>query len=85
MPQVISGEPPDLTRPPGGCRFRPRCAFAVERCAGQEPALAGGLAESGGHLAACYRWQEIAGLPPVSSAVAGARPTEPERLAQRQP
>jgi oligopeptide/dipeptide ABC transporter ATP-binding protein len=85
MPQVISGEPPDLWRPPDGCRFRLRCAFAVERCAEQEPALSGDFEPPGGHLVACHRWQEIASLSPVSAAVADERPTVPERLAQGQP
>ena len=35
------GEPPDLLRPPSGCRFHPRCPFATERCA-VEAAAAGG-------------------------------------------
>jgi peptide/nickel transport system ATP-binding protein len=28
----IPGNPPDLASPPDGCRFRPRCPFAVEKC-----------------------------------------------------
>ncbi|MEM0246989.1 MAG: ABC transporter ATP-binding protein [Desulfurococcaceae archaeon] len=28
----IPGAPPDLTRPPPGCRFAPRCKYASERC-----------------------------------------------------
>jgi oligopeptide/dipeptide ABC transporter ATP-binding protein len=34
-----------------GCRFRPRCAWAVERCATEEPAL---LELAPGHKAACW-------------------------------
>jgi oligopeptide/dipeptide ABC transporter ATP-binding protein len=35
----IQGQPPDLTRLPPGCAFRPRCAFAVARCAEAVPPL----------------------------------------------
>mgnify|MGYP001236180641 CR=1 FL=1 len=34
----IPGTPPDLLRPPGGCRFAERCPFATERCRAEEPA-----------------------------------------------
>jgi oligopeptide/dipeptide ABC transporter ATP-binding protein len=30
--QAIPGSPPSLLDPPEGCHFRPRCAFAFERC-----------------------------------------------------
>ena len=29
----IEGSPPDLRQPPAGCRFRPRCPFAIASCA----------------------------------------------------
>lgn len=29
---LLRGEIPDLTRPPGGCRFHPRCASALGNC-----------------------------------------------------
>ena len=29
----VEGSPPDLTKLDGGCAFRPRCRFAVDRCA----------------------------------------------------
>jgi oligopeptide/dipeptide ABC transporter ATP-binding protein len=35
----IPGVPPDLTQPPPGCRFAPRCARATEQCVEQEPPL----------------------------------------------
>jgi peptide/nickel transport system ATP-binding protein len=47
----IEGTVPDLRNPPPGCRFAPRCPFAVARCAEQPP-----LAPMGeGHVAACWR------------------------------
>jgi oligopeptide transport system ATP-binding protein len=51
----ISGQPPDLARLGPGCPFRPRCAFAVERCHEMPP-----LAEvEPGHLSACWRAHEL--------------------------
>jgi len=35
----IPGSPPDLARPPSGCRFHPRCPKRFERCPDEEPAL----------------------------------------------
>ncbi len=35
--RYIPGSPPDLTAPPEGCRFAPRCSFAKETCFGKEP------------------------------------------------
>jgi len=35
----IIGTPPNMLRPPSGCAFRPRCAFATEVCAGELPEL----------------------------------------------
>lgn len=35
----ISGQPPDLTNPPSGCRFRPRCSVAFARCAAEPPLI----------------------------------------------
>ncbi len=36
---AISGRPPDLGQLPPGCYFRPRCRFAVEKCAREYPPL----------------------------------------------
>ena len=47
-PETIPGTPPDLINPPKGCRFRPRCPYAFERCS-EEPPLAWG-----DRLAACW-------------------------------
>ncbi len=35
----IEGVPPDMLNLPPGCKFQPRCPFAVARCAAQEPEL----------------------------------------------
>jgi len=54
----VEGSPPDLTKLDGGCAFRPRCRFAIDKCATDYPKL-----ESVGekdHLAACFRSAEVA-------------------------
>src|SRR5689334_5513815 len=35
----IPGAPPDLLRPPAGCRFSPRCPHVMARCRAAEPHL----------------------------------------------
>jgi len=35
----IPGQPPDLRKPPSGCRFHPRCPYAMERCKRERPPL----------------------------------------------
>jgi peptide/nickel transport system ATP-binding protein len=35
----IAGYPPDLIQPPAGCRFHPRCRFAMDICGKVEPEL----------------------------------------------
>ena len=35
----IKGLPPDLSNPPPGCKFHPRCPFVIERCKFEEPPL----------------------------------------------
>ena len=47
----IPGSPPDLTSPPPGCRFAPRCLVPIEACTLTQPPL---VAVSPGHLAACH-------------------------------
>jgi peptide/nickel transport system ATP-binding protein len=35
----IPGSPPDLARPPSGCRFHPRCPDVMPECLSREPDL----------------------------------------------
>jgi oligopeptide/dipeptide ABC transporter ATP-binding protein len=35
----IPGQPPSLMRPPSGCRFHPRCAYTMDICRTEVPAL----------------------------------------------
>ncbi|HXF69788.1 MAG TPA: ABC transporter ATP-binding protein [Thermoflexus sp.] len=51
----IPGVPPDLRRPPPGCRFHPRCPYADEVCRQLEPALE----DVGGRRVACHHWQRV--------------------------
>ena len=49
----LPGEPPSPLRPPRGCRFHPRCAFATEICRNVAPAL---RAEDSGRVVACHHF-----------------------------
>jgi peptide/nickel transport system ATP-binding protein len=51
----IEGVPPDLLDPPPGCRFAPRCPFALERCLAEPPLLR--YLEPGRGVA-CHRAEE---------------------------
>jgi oligopeptide/dipeptide ABC transporter ATP-binding protein len=35
--ETMRGSPPNLLRPPAGCRFHPRCPHVMERCRVEEP------------------------------------------------
>jgi oligopeptide transport system ATP-binding protein len=48
---TITGSPPALASLPPGCSFRPRCPFAFDRCATEDPAL---FETEQGHSAACF-------------------------------
>jgi peptide/nickel transport system ATP-binding protein/oligopeptide transport system ATP-binding protein len=52
LPQ-IQGAPPSLIAPPAGCRFRPRCPHAFEKCS-ELPALEQRLPTAKGHLDRCW-------------------------------
>ncbi|NLG98334.1 MAG: ABC transporter ATP-binding protein [Chloroflexi bacterium] len=47
----VAGRPPSLWEKLVGCRFAPRCPFAVDRCASEEPAL---TEYRPNHFAACH-------------------------------
>ncbi|HEY6200975.1 MAG TPA: ABC transporter ATP-binding protein [Candidatus Binatia bacterium] len=49
--EPIEGQPPDLWALPPGCSFRPRCKYAVEKCAREIPPR---RAIAGAHDAACW-------------------------------
>ena len=49
---AIEGQVPNPLAPVSGCRFHPRCPFADERCAREEPPV---VDTGDGHLAACWK------------------------------
>src|SRR5207247_4884961 len=65
---AIPGLPPDLTRPPQGCRFAARCSRASDKCRAEEPPLAGKTFE---HRFAC--WHPVDG-PLVLATIGEAGP-----------
>jgi len=52
----IPGRPPDMSRPPAGCPFAPRCAWATPQCQAEMPAV-----ESVGenHTVRCWNWRSM--------------------------
>jgi len=56
------GAPPNLIRPPSGCRFHPRCPHAMQVCAQERPPAA---EIALGHSSAC--WLHVKGLTPAQS------------------
>jgi peptide/nickel transport system ATP-binding protein len=55
LPEALPGEVPDPARPPTGCRFHPRCPYAFDRCASEEPAL---ITVAAGRTVACWLQEE---------------------------
>jgi peptide/nickel transport system ATP-binding protein len=52
--EAIPGYPPDLLNPPNGCRFWPRCPYAMERCRKAEPQL---IETETDHLVRCFLYE----------------------------
>jgi oligopeptide/dipeptide ABC transporter ATP-binding protein len=61
-PVILSGEAPDPSRIPSGCRFHPRCPVAIDRCRTVDPVL---VVPHPGHAAACIL---VEGPPATSGA-----------------
>jgi peptide/nickel transport system ATP-binding protein len=53
--EAIEGSPPDLLNPPKGCRFWPRCSFAMPECRTEEPPL---FETKKNHLVRCYLYKD---------------------------
>ena len=56
--EFIPGAPPDLSDPPQGCSFHPRCQFAFDRCRQETPPAF--ATPSGSSLARCWLLDEEA-------------------------
>jgi oligopeptide/dipeptide ABC transporter ATP-binding protein len=61
VPQILSGETPDTSRMPSGCRFHPRCPVAFDRCRTVDPPL---FDVAANHQAACLL---VASAPPPAA------------------
>jgi oligopeptide/dipeptide ABC transporter ATP-binding protein len=59
----MKGEPPNLLRPPSGCRFHPRCPQVMDICRTEEPPFE--PVEGADQMTACWLYQDI----PVSQEV----------------
>jgi oligopeptide/dipeptide ABC transporter ATP-binding protein len=51
---VISGTVPDLSQPPLGCKFHPRCSYRFDPCDRMIPPL---FQTSPGHFVSCYLYE----------------------------
>jgi oligopeptide/dipeptide ABC transporter ATP-binding protein len=68
---AIAGEPPSATAPPSGCRFHPRCPYATEVCATDEPPL---VEYPGGRTAACHHPRNVSDAEVAHAKVSAASP-----------
>jgi oligopeptide/dipeptide ABC transporter ATP-binding protein len=53
LPSVV-GQVPDLTQPPSGCRFHPRCPYAMDVCSKERPAYW----KTGSTISLCHLYKE---------------------------
>ncbi len=70
---TIPGLPPDLSDPPAGCRFAPRCRFAQDDCRATEPAADARSATAHGVRAASTRSAEDRSTPSDGGPARGRR------------
>ncbi|MDX2205650.1 MAG: dipeptide ABC transporter ATP-binding protein [Hyphomicrobiaceae bacterium] len=61
---VLQGDVPSPLQQPPGCKFHPRCPFAVDRCKAERPVL---RRLPGGIEAACHRVEELPAWTPRRS------------------
>jgi oligopeptide transport system ATP-binding protein len=57
--RTIEGQPPDLRGAKTGCTFRPRCSYAVARCAIERPPLREIAVR---HASACWESERVGKL-----------------------
>jgi peptide/nickel transport system ATP-binding protein len=53
--KIVGGEVPSAIRPPSGCRFHPRCPYAMEICKKVEPKL---IEIKPNHFVACHLYEK---------------------------
>ncbi|GLI20299.1 ABC transporter ATP-binding protein [Tepidanaerobacter syntrophicus] len=49
--EILQGEVPSPVDPPPGCRFYPRCKYAIAKCKDENPEL---IEKSPGHFVSCF-------------------------------
>ena len=54
--ETIEGSVPNLTMPPTGCRFNPRCPYAMEKCKEIKPLM---VEVRPGHFTACHLYTGV--------------------------
>ncbi len=80
-PRPIEGSPPDLLRPPSGCRFHPRCPYRQDICQRVDPPL---QTIAPGHHSAChFAGQGTFARPALASADMGR--VSPEQVVSAAP
>jgi peptide/nickel transport system ATP-binding protein len=72
--QVLTGETPDATRIPRGCRFHPRCPVRLDSCPTLDQPLTQARDAVPGHRAACVHARETSASPAAASTHASASP-----------
>ncbi|MEX0854003.1 MAG: ABC transporter ATP-binding protein [Bauldia sp.] len=72
--KALTGAPPNLSDPPSGCRFHPRCPIAMDICRHENPALTTLAPE---HRVACFVASPL--VKPT------AKDDRPQRLPPREP
>ena len=80
---IIPGTVPTPDALPAGCRFHPRCEYAIDRCAEESPVLE---PTAGGGLARCLRirsctWERGHEVPLMTVSPRGLRPRPHRRPA----
>lgn len=66
---ILKGEVPSPINPPSGCRFHPRCNYAMDMCRKQEPSLEEVRAN---HFVACFLHHKVKAKPPKLEVLSGS-------------
>lgn len=56
---VLTGNNPDPTNPPAGCRFHPRCSYATDLCRQEDPAIRILQESNPSHQVACHHAEQF--------------------------